>query len=180
MAGSSGVPRRSIAVMSLAGRSLSRMARHVMRRASCPRCPRAAPSSRESGLRADGGGTVAGPRGPVLPSRSRGRPGISGGGVKAGRADRVSKVGQYPVCAKLRAGLDAQLTDQVLTGATECLQRLGLPPRAVKRHHELCVEAFAVEGVGDERLKLGDQLAMVSQPQPRLHELFQGSQPLTV
>jgi hypothetical protein len=43
MAGSSGVPHRSIAVMSLAGWQIAgRMARHVMRRASCPRCPRAA------------------------------------------------------------------------------------------------------------------------------------------
>jgi hypothetical protein len=36
--------------------------------------------------------TVAGPRGPVLPCRSRARPGIFGGGVKDGRADRISRV----------------------------------------------------------------------------------------
>jgi len=46
-----------------------------------------------------GGGpaTVAGPRGAVRPYWSRARPGIFGGGVNdAGRADRISKVGQYP------------------------------------------------------------------------------------
>jgi hypothetical protein len=42
------------------------------------------------------------PRGPVLPYWSRARPGIFGGGVNDGRADRISKVGQYP--AHVRPG----------------------------------------------------------------------------
>jgi len=49
------------------------------------------PSSRESGLPADSGGTVAGPRGPVLLYRSRARPGVLGGGVNDGRADRIPR-----------------------------------------------------------------------------------------
>jgi hypothetical protein len=82
----------------------ARMARHVMRRAQVARGVLAPlPSSRESGLAADSGGTVAGPSGPVLPSYwSRARPGIFGGGVKDGRADRIFKVGQYP--AHVRPG----------------------------------------------------------------------------
>src|ERR1039457_5028487 len=56
----------------------ARMARHVMRRAQVARGVLAPlPSSRESGLAADSGGTVAGPSGPVLPSYwSPARPGM--------------------------------------------------------------------------------------------------------
>ena len=75
-------------------------------------------------------------------------------------------------CAKIRTGLDAKLTDQVLAVAAECIQRVSLPSRAVQRHHELCVEAFAVGAVGHERLEFGHQLTMVSQSQPCLHELL--------
>jgi hypothetical protein len=46
--------------------------------------------------------TVAGPRGPVLSCRSRDRQGIFGGSVNDGRADRISRVGQYP--AHVRPG----------------------------------------------------------------------------
>jgi len=95
-----GVPHGSIAVVSLAGWQIAgRMARHVMRCASCPRCPRAASLFAGAGP-ADSGGTVAGPRGPVLPYWSRGRPGIFGGGVNDGRADRIPEVGQYPAHAR--------------------------------------------------------------------------------
>jgi hypothetical protein len=70
MAGSSGVARRSIAVMSLAGWQIAgRMARHVLRRASCPRCPRAASLfagvGPDSGQWRDRGRT--GRTGPVVP-----------------------------------------------------------------------------------------------------------------
>jgi hypothetical protein len=75
MAGSSGVPHRSIAVMSLAG-SRCRTARHVMRRASCPRRPRAA--SLFAGI----------------------GPASFGGSVNDGRADRISRVGHFPAHAR--------------------------------------------------------------------------------
>ena len=68
------------------------MARHVGGRAQVARGGLAPLSSRESVLPA----TMAGPRGPVLPCRSRDRRGIFGGSVNDGRADRISKGGQYP------------------------------------------------------------------------------------
>ena len=103
MAGSSGVARRSIAVMSLAGWQIAgRMARHVLRRASCPRCPRAASLfagvGPDSGQWRDRGRT--GRTGPVVPVP--GSPGNLWRGVNDGRADRISKVGQYP--AHVRPG----------------------------------------------------------------------------
>ena len=70
----------------------ARSARHVMRRASCPRCPRTA--SLFAGI-----GPASGPwqdrvdRPAVLVP---GSPGNLGGGVRDGRADRISRVGQYP------------------------------------------------------------------------------------
>jgi hypothetical protein len=83
MAGSSGVPQRSIAVMSLAGWQIAgRMARHAMRRASCPRCPRAASRfagvGPASGQWRDRGRTAR--TGPAVPVP--GRPGIFGGGER--------------------------------------------------------------------------------------------------
>jgi hypothetical protein len=87
MAGSSGVPRMSIAVMSLAGRSLpdsptSNAARQLP-----------AVSSRRFSLRGNRAceRTVAGP------------PGNLWRGVKDGRADRISRVGQY-LTAHVRPG----------------------------------------------------------------------------
>jgi hypothetical protein len=83
----------------------ARMARHVMRRASCPRCPRAAslfagigPASGQWRDRGRTGRT--GRTGPavLVPGSS----GFFGGGVKDGRADRISRVGQYP--AHVRPG----------------------------------------------------------------------------
>jgi hypothetical protein len=71
---------------------------HLRRRPPRP----ANPPPRPDELPADSGGTVAGPRGPVLQYRSRARPGIFGGGVNDGRADRISRVGHYP--AHVRPG----------------------------------------------------------------------------
>jgi hypothetical protein len=65
----------------------ARMARHVMAR----QLP--AVSWRRFPLRGNRAcqRTVAGPRGPVLPCRSRDWPGILAGGVNGGRADRISQ-----------------------------------------------------------------------------------------
>src|SRR5882757_6120803 len=80
------VARRSIAVMSLAGWQIdARMARHVMRRASCPRCPRAASLFAGIGLPADSGRTARTYTAVPVP----GSPGNHWRGVKDWRADRI-------------------------------------------------------------------------------------------
>jgi hypothetical protein len=95
MAGSSGVPQRSIAVMALAGWQIAgRMARHAMRCASCPRCPRAASFFAEigpvGGQWRDRRRTAQ--KGPAVPvPGSLGNPWRA---VNDGRAERISKAGQ--------------------------------------------------------------------------------------
>jgi hypothetical protein len=102
-----GVPRRSITVRSHepCWQIAARMARHVMRRASCPRCPRAAslfagvgPASRQW---RDRGRTAR--TGPAVPVP--GSPGNRWRGVNDDRADRISKMGLYP--ALVRPGVRA-------------------------------------------------------------------------
>lgn len=65
MAGTCGGARRSIAVMSLAGRSLPDGSARNPARASCPRCPRAASLFAGIGLAADSGRTAR--TGPAVP-----------------------------------------------------------------------------------------------------------------
>jgi hypothetical protein len=97
MTGSSGVSRRSITAMSLAGRSLPGWPLYVGQRARCP----AASSGRFlfAGNRVcqrTDGGIVAGPHRLGLPAGPRACPRIFGGGGQDARADRICKGGKYP------------------------------------------------------------------------------------
>jgi len=103
MAGNSGVPHRSIAVMSVAGWQIAgRMARHVTRAPGARDVLAPLPSSRDRARQRTVAGLWQDRAEPVLPYRSRARRGLFGGGVNDGRADRISKVGHYP--AHVRRG----------------------------------------------------------------------------
>jgi hypothetical protein len=100
MAGICGVARRSIAVMRLAGRPLPGWLGTWVARTSCPRCPCA---SLCAGVGSASGQWQTARTGPAAPVP--GSPGNLWRGVKDGRADRISRVGQYP--AHVRPGVRA-------------------------------------------------------------------------
>ena len=62
--------------------------------------------------------------------------------------------------AQLGAGLDADLIDQRGARLTVRLQRVGLAARAVEREHALRVRALAQRLARQQRLELGQHLAM--------------------
>ncbi len=64
-----------------------------------------------------------------------------------------------------RAGLQAELLDQGPARRLVGLQRLGLPPAAVERDHQLPVQALTQRVGGDQRLKLADDIGVTAQRQ---------------
>ena len=61
--------------------------------------------------------------------------------------------------------LDAQLVDQHPARVRVSGQRLGLPPGAGQRQHQLCVEPLTERMFGDERPQFGDELIVAAESQ---------------
>ena len=57
-----------------------------------------------------------------------------------------------------RARLDAELVDECAAGVEVGLERLGLPPGAIEREHQLAAQPLAQRVLSDERLELADEL----------------------
>jgi hypothetical protein len=63
---------------------------------------------------------------------------------------------------ELAAGLQAQVLDQQSSHLPVDAQRLGMPPGAMQRQHQLCVEPLAKRVLGGQRGQLGNQRGVPS------------------
>jgi hypothetical protein len=70
------------------------------------------------------------------------------------------------------ARLDPELLHQCAAGVLIDGKRLGLPPRAIEREHQLPAQALAQGMRGDQRLELADQLGMAPPGQVGLDALL--------
>ena len=75
-----------------------------------------------------------------------------------------------------RRRLDSELVDEAAARLLVELERLGLPPRAVERDHELAAQALPQRMLGDERLELSDEVGSPPQGEPGLEALLEGRQ----
>ena len=78
--------------------------------------------------------------------------------------------------AQLWAGLEPQLVAHVSSAVAVGLQRLGLPPAAIEREHELAAYALAHRVVAHERLELADHLRVAAERQVCVDALFERDQ----
>ena len=75
--------------------------------------------------------------------------------------------------AQFLAGLEPELVHQHAARVLVCLERVGLPSRAVERQHQLRPEAFPQGLLIDELLQLADQLACGAQLEVGVDPLFE-------
>ena len=78
--------------------------------------------------------------------------------------------------AQLRARLEPQLVAHLPSAVAVGLQRLGLPPAAVEREHELAAYALAQRVLAHERLELADHLRVAAERQVCVDALLDGDQ----
>ena len=78
--------------------------------------------------------------------------------------------------AQLRAGLEPELVAHVPSAVAVDLQRLGLPPAAVEREHELAAYALAQRVLAHERLELADHLCVAAEREVCVDALLEGDQ----
>ena len=76
-----------------------------------------------------------------------------------------------------RSGLEAELVDENLAGAAIHLERVGLTPTAIKRHHQLTGEPLARRTRGKQCLQLRDHGGMPAESQIGLDARLDGGQP---
>ena len=72
-----------------------------------------------------------------------------------------------------RAGLDAELVDELAAALLEDIERLGLTPGSIQGEHQLRPAALAVRLDPNERLELGDHLGVPPELQLDLHPLLE-------
>ena len=85
--------------------------------------------------------------------------------------DRALELLQHP------AGLKPELLPQQLARLPVDRQRVGLPPSAIQRKHQLPTQPLLQRVRRDQRLELRDQLAIASQRQVRLDPILKRRQP---
>ena len=78
--------------------------------------------------------------------------------------------------AQLLARFQAEFPHEPVTGAPVRLQRLGTPPAAVQREHELRPEPFAERMLVDQPLHLVHDLGVGAQLQPRVQTQLKGGE----
>ena len=76
---------------------------------------------------------------------------------------------------ELRAGVDAELFDEQLTGRPAGGERVGLPPRAVERKRVLRARVLAVRLGRDQPLQLGHELVVAAERELGVVEEVDGS-----
>ena len=76
--------------------------------------------------------------------------------------------------AQFRARLEPELVTHVPPAVAVGLQRLGLPPAAVEREHELAAYALAHRVVAHQRLELSDHLCVAAERQVCVDALLEG------
>ena len=81
---------------------------------------------------------------------------------------------------QLGARLEPQLVDQRRAGAAVGVERVGLAARAVEGEHEVGVQALAVRVLGDQRLQLGDRVAVAAEREVELQPVLERGQPHAV
>jgi hypothetical protein len=79
---------------------------------------------------------------------------------------------------ELRAGVDAELFDEQLTGRPACGERVGLPSRAIERKRVLRARVLAVRLGRDHPLQLGHELVVAAERELCIVEEVDGPQPL--
>jgi hypothetical protein len=79
---------------------------------------------------------------------------------------------------ELLAGLDPEALDERLARRTIGRERVSLPAGAVERQHQLPAEPLAVRMLGDERLQLGDELAVPAEREVGVDSLLEHGQAL--
>ena len=92
---------------------------------------------------------------------------VIGGGLRA-RQRRVLLEHALVQRPQRLAGLDPELLDEPAPPGGERLQRLRLAPRAVQREHQLAAQALAQRMLDDQRLELGNHLAVLTGREPGL------------
>ena len=75
------------------------------------------------------------------------------------------------------ARLDPELVDEQPPPGGERVERLRLAARAVQREHQLAAQALAQRMLGDQRLELGDQLAVLAEREPGLDVVLDRGDP---
>ena len=73
--------------------------------------------------------------------------------------------------SQLRAGLDPDLLDQRPTPLAVACERVGLPPVAVERQHQLTPQLLVERLRRDRPLQVGDQLVVASERERHLDAL---------
>jgi hypothetical protein len=71
--------------------------------------------------------------------------------------------------AQVRPGLEPEVLDEPGTRVAVGLERVGLPPRAVEREHELPSQPLAVRVLGDQFSQLADHLGVAAERQLGVH-----------
>ena len=79
--------------------------------------------------------------------------------------------------AQLRAGLDAELFDELHARVLVGLQRIGLTAISVEGEHELSAESLAIGVLIDQRLKPPDDVGMVALGELRLDQQLERIDP---
>ena len=109
--------------------------------------------------------------------RSRRRGQLHAHGRRRLRCRERGIVAQDPALEllELRAGVDAELFDEQLTGRPASGERVGLPPRAVERERVLRARVLAVRLGRDQPLQLGHELVVAAERELGVVEEVDGS-----
>ena len=100
--------------------------------------------------------------------------------AQLGRLDRERRVLLQDRALQLvqrGAGLEPELLAQRLPRLPEHLERVGLAVAPVQGEHELPAEPLAAPVLGNQRLELGDELAVVTERELRLDTVLERRQP---
>ena len=111
-------------------------------------------------------------------SRRRGQLHAHGGGRLRCRERGIVLQDPALELLELRAGVDAELFDEQLTGRPASGERVGLPSRAVERKRVLRARVLAVRLGRDQPLQLGHELVVAAERELCIVEEVDGPQPL--